>query len=142
MFWALFYLKMNHYDDFGNQEVPTESGNIWGTTYKKVEEENKEIISVSSEGPTTTLKHNWQAECTTVKQRNALMFNNDFMADVFFRVGESPNSQLIPAHKYILATGSSVFHAMFFGSYGSTCNSKDVIIPDVEPIAFLNLLRY
>lgn len=48
--------------------------------------------------------------------------------------------QIIPAHKYVLATGSSVFYAMF---YGGLAEDKDEIrVPDVEPTAFLTLLRY
>lgn len=49
------------------------------------------------------------------------------------------NIQTIPAHKYILATGSSVFYAMF---YGGLAEIKDIKVPDVEPAAFLTLLRY
>ncbi|CAC5421121.1 BTBD3_6 [Mytilus coruscus] len=83
---------------------------------------------------------NWQANQSSVRERNAVMFNNPLMADVFFKVGTVPHQQKIPAHKYILATGSSVFYAMFFGGLA---DAKHVIeIPDVEPQAFLNLLRY
>lgn len=48
--------------------------------------------------------------------------------------------QTIPAHKYILATGSSVFYAMFYG--GLAENKQEIKVPDVEPTAFLTLLRY
>lgn len=83
---------------------------------------------------------NWQANQSSVRERNAVMFNNPLMADVYFKVGTVPHQQKIPAHKYILATGSSVFYAMFFGGLADL---KHVIeIPDVEPQAFLNLLRY
>lgn len=47
--------------------------------------------------------------------------------------------QTIPAHKYILATGSSVFYAMFYG--GLAENKQEIKVPDVEPTAFLTLLR-
>lgn len=47
--------------------------------------------------------------------------------------------QTIPAHKYILATGSSVFYAMFYG--GLAENKQEIKVPDVEPSAFLTLLR-
>ncbi|KAK3092251.1 hypothetical protein FSP39_000340 [Pinctada imbricata] len=83
---------------------------------------------------------NWQANQPTVRERNAVMFNNQLMADVYFKVGSAPTIQRIPAHKYILATGSSVFFAMFYG--GLANHEGDVEIPDVEPGAFLNLLRY
>lgn len=50
------------------------------------------------------------------------------------------NTQIIPAHKYILATGSSVFYAMFYGGLAEI--KQDIKVPDVEPAAFLTLLRY
>jgi BTB/POZ domain-containing protein 3/6 len=107
---------------------------------------------------------NWQATKPTVRERNAAMFNNHLMADIIFIVG-SPgifiyfvflnyfamgedtksyfnilgHTQTIPAHKYVLATGSSVFYAMFYG--GLPENKKDIEVPDVEPAAFLALLR-
>ena len=81
----------------------------------------------------------WQASCRSLKQRNAAMYNNDLMADVYFKVGPSGNCQRIPAHKYVLATGSSVFFAMFYG--GLADKAGDIDIPDVEPTAFLNLLK-
>lgn len=49
------------------------------------------------------------------------------------------HTQCIPAHKYVLATGSSVFFAMF---YGGLAEAKDEIeVPDVEPSAFLTMLK-
>lgn len=98
------------------------------------------------------------------------MFNNHLMADIQFIVGSPGNltenknwkkklrknvqivdsyfiacfiaghTQTIPAHKYVLATGSSVFYAMFYG--GLAEHKKDIEVPDVEPAAFLALLRW
>ena len=84
--------------------------------------------------------HNWQANKATVRERNAIMFNSELMADVHFVVGSAPHAQRIPAHRYVLATGSSVFYAMFYG--GLADGKNDIEIPDIEPTAFLNLLRY
>lgn len=82
---------------------------------------------------------NWQAGLSTARERNAVMFNNPLMADIVFNVGPSGAKQKIPAHKYILGIGSSVFFAMFYG--GLSDQSSEIDIPDVEPGAFLNLLR-
>uniref|UniRef100_T1IIE9 BTB domain-containing protein n=1 Tax=Strigamia maritima TaxID=126957 RepID=T1IIE9_STRMM len=87
-----------------------------------------------------TLDPNWQASKATIRERNAAMFSNELMADVRFLVGPKGNTQRIPAHKYVLATGSSVFYAMFYG--GLADDNSDIEIPDVEPAAFLALLRY
>lgn len=38
-----------------------------------------------------------------------------------------------------MATGSSVFYAMFYG--GLAENKNEIKVPDVEPSAFLTLLR-
>ncbi|XP_014289121.1 BTB/POZ domain-containing protein 6-B isoform X1 [Halyomorpha halys] len=88
----------------------------------------------------STLDPNWQASKPTVRERNAAMFNNELMSDVTFIVGAPGHTQCIPAHKYVLATGSSVFFAMF---YGGLAEAKDEIeVPDVEPSAFLTMLKY
>ncbi|XP_029158003.1 BTB/POZ domain-containing protein 6-B-like isoform X2 [Nylanderia fulva] len=57
---------------------------------------------------------NWQATKPTVRERNAAMFNNHLMADIIFIVG----------------------------SPGLPENKRDIEVPDVEPAAFLALLRY
>ncbi|CAG2115766.1 unnamed protein product, partial [Medioppia subpectinata] len=94
-------------------------------------------------GPEQTSDPNWQAFKTTVRERNAALFNNDLMSDISFVVGQKGSNsgqQRIPAHKYVLATGSSVFYAMFFG--GLAEERTEIEIPDVEPSAFLTLLKY
>ncbi|GAB0100025.1 BTB/POZ domain-containing protein 6 [Sergentomyia squamirostris] len=83
---------------------------------------------------------NWQATKPTVRERNAAMFNNELMADIKFAVGTDDHVQTIPAHKYVLATGSSVFYAMFYG--GLAEHKSEIRVPDVEPSAFLTLLKY
>lgn len=87
-----------------------------------------------------TEEHNWQASQARVRDRNAVMFNNPLMSDITFCVGAGSNVKKFPAHKYVLATGSSVFFAMFYG--GLANETMEVEIPDVEPVAFQNLLRY
>lgn len=83
---------------------------------------------------------NWQSFYPTLRERNAMMYNNEQMADVHFIVGSPGSTQRLPAHKYILAVGSSVFYAMFYGELAE--NKSDIHIPDVEPAAFLILLKY
>ncbi|KAF7646860.1 hypothetical protein LDENG_00181360 [Lucifuga dentata] len=41
----------------------------------------------------------WQCSHPTLRERNALMFNNELMADVHFIVGPLGASQKVPAHK-------------------------------------------
>uniref|UniRef100_A0A1A8GQW2 BTB (POZ) domain containing 3b n=1 Tax=Nothobranchius korthausae TaxID=1143690 RepID=A0A1A8GQW2_9TELE len=82
----------------------------------------------------------WQAAHPTLRERNALMFNNEHMADVHFIVGPQGETQTVPAHKYVLAVGSSVFGAMFYGDLAE--EQSEIHIPDVEPAAFLTLLKY
>ncbi|XP_062536148.1 BTB/POZ domain-containing protein 6-B isoform X2 [Armigeres subalbatus] len=95
---------------------------------------------ITSSAATDTGDPNWQATKSTVRERNAAMFNNDLMADIRFIVGTDEQVQTIPAHKYVLATGSSVFYAMFYG--GLAENKQEIKVPDVEPNAFLTLLKY
>lgn len=96
------------------------------------------VTNVDSE---TTSDGNWQASKNNVRERNAAMFRNELMSDIVFVVGSQQTSQLrIPAHKYVLATSSSVFYAMFYGSLAD--NKQEIEIPDIEPNAFLTMLRY
>lgn len=44
-----------------------------------------------------------------------------------------------PTLQYVLAVGSSVFCAMFYGDLAE--QESDIHIPDVEPAAFLILLK-
>ncbi|RWS11440.1 BTB/POZ domain-containing protein 6-like protein [Dinothrombium tinctorium] len=86
-------------------------------------------------GPEQTSLSNWQATKNSVRERNAAMFNNSLMSDITFIVGPKGSQQKIPAHKYVLAIGSSVFYAMFFG--GLAENKNEIEIPDVEPSAYI-----
>ena len=72
------------------------------------------------------------------------MLNNDQLSDVKFVAansnGESESKQVIPAHKFILAIGSPVFEAMFYGELAET---KDIIeLPDCDNESLLELFRY
>ncbi|KAH8407924.1 hypothetical protein KR222_001204 [Zaprionus bogoriensis] len=126
---------------------------------------NSSYAAVGASNAIDTADPNWQASKATVLERNAAMFNNELLSDVKFIVGSDFGTsktskctrerndfnfhynsldfdpiQTIPAHKYILATGSSVFYAMFYG--GLAENKEEIKVPDVEPTAFLTLLRY
>lgn len=84
----------------------------------------------------------WQTTKSGVRERNAAMCNNELMADVHFIVSCTCNgseSRRYPAHKYVLAVGSSVFFAMFYGNLAETVD--EVTVPDAEPDAFLKMLK-
>lgn len=83
--------------------------------------------------------YNWQATKSSLKERFAFLFNNELLSDVRFIVGKGRQAQRIPAHKFVLAAGSAVFDAMFNGGMATT--SAEIELPDVEPAAFLALLR-
>ncbi|CAB0001357.1 unnamed protein product [Nesidiocoris tenuis] len=72
--------------------------------------------------------------------RFAYLFNNEILSDVHFLVGREPARQRIPAHKLVLTAGSAVFDAMFNGTLATT--APEIEVPDVEPAAFLALLRF
>ncbi|XP_044727955.1 BTB/POZ domain-containing protein 1-like [Chrysoperla carnea] len=91
-------------------------------------------------GPSGAPVYNWQALKTTVKERFTFMFNNEILADVHFIVGRDNQQQRIPAHKFVLSVGSAVFDAMFNGTLAT--KSDEIELPDVEPAAFLALLKF
>ena len=87
----------------------------------------------------------WQTECSTVSERTKFIFNNELLSDVKFivpapNISESASRKMIPAHKFVLAIGSPVFCAMF---YGKMAESKDSItLPDCEYDSLLEFFRY
>ena len=86
----------------------------------------------------------WQTKCLTISERTTFIFNNELLSDVKFIVPasncESESPKTIPAHKFVLAIGSPVFYAMFFGEMAETKNSIE--LPDCEYESLLELLRY
>ena len=79
----------------------------------------------------------WRDEKSTVRERISYFFNSEVLSDVAFLV----DSLKIPAHKFVLAAGSSVFYAMFHGSLAETSNLIEV--PDCEcKEDFLEFLKF
>ena len=80
---------------------------------------------------------NWQSSQYSVKERIAYLFNNDLMSDVAFVV----DRHKVPVHKLILASCSSVFHAMFHGSLAES--QSEIEIADCESVeCLLEFLRF
>ena len=80
----------------------------------------------------------WQSSKKTVLQRNAYMFDNELMSDVSFTCGES--HRIFHAHKYVLATSSAVFFAMFYGEIPP--KEFPIRIEDAEKESFKEFLRF
>ena len=80
----------------------------------------------------------WQSSKKTVLQRNAYMFDNELMSDVSFTCGES--RRIFHAHKYVLATSSAVFFAMFYGEIPP--KEFPICIEDAEEESFEEFLRF
>lgn len=97
-------------------------------------QQNHELCGESSQSP----GFNWQANFSTMASRLRFLLFNPLMSDVTFIVGVQ--KERIPAHKFILSISSSVFEAMFYSLLAN--RSKEIELPDVEPVAFKNLLRF
>ena len=80
----------------------------------------------------------WQSYKKTVLQRNAYMFDNELMSDVSFTCGES--RRIFHADKYVLATSSAVFFAMFYGEIPP--KEFPIRIEDAEEESFKEFLRF
>ena len=81
---------------------------------------------------------------STIRERTKFMLNNDRFSDLKFVVRkadcDSRRTQVIPAHKFVLAIGSPVFEAMF---YGELAESRDTIeLPDCDYESMLELFRF
>ena len=90
------------------------------------------------------VEENWQMKLSTIKERTTVIFNNELLSDVKFVVpvseAESETRKTIPAHKLVLAIGSPVFYAKF---YGHLAEAKDCVeLPDCEYDSMLEFLRY
>ena len=79
----------------------------------------------------------WQSSKKTISERNAYMFNNELMSDVSFTCDES--SRIFHAHKYVLATSSAVFFAMFHGDLAQ--KESTIRISDTDEKSFEEFLR-
>ena len=80
----------------------------------------------------------WKSSKETVLQRNAYLFDNELMSDVSFTSGKS--SRIFHAHKYVLATSSAVFYAMFYGNLAQ--KESTIRIADADEESFKEFLRY
>ncbi|XP_028391920.1 BTB/POZ domain-containing protein 6-B-like [Dendronephthya gigantea] len=81
----------------------------------------------------------WQSSKTTVLQRNAFMFDNELMSDVSFVCGETSH-RVFHAHKYVLATSSAAFFAMFYGDLAQ--KESPIRIKDADEQSFKEFLRF
>ena len=59
---------------------------------------------------------------------------------MIMQVGRGGAEQRIPAHKFVLSVGSAVFDAMFNSTLAT--QEDEITLPDVEPAAFLALLKF
>ena len=87
----------------------------------------------------------WQTECSTISERTKFIFNNELLSDVKFIVrvsnsNESESWKMIPAHKFVLAIGSPVFCAMFYGKMAESTDS--ITLPDCEYDSLLEVFRF
>jgi hypothetical protein len=80
----------------------------------------------------------WQSTKNTILERNRHMFNNSDMSDISFTCEGSDKT--FYAHKYVLATSSAVFHAMFYGGFAV----EDSIVPlsDTNEESLEQFLRF
>jgi hypothetical protein len=81
----------------------------------------------------------WQSTKKTVLERSRHMFNNPFMSDIAFSCEGSDKKFF--AHKYVLATSSAVFYAMFYGELAEKNSVVDLSDTDEESLQeFLRFL--
>lgn len=136
----------------GNENLAIDDGQLvdLGNDTNNLSEPGSHLSSLANEmlalggkvinSPLVPVTHNWQAAKANVKERLGFMLCNELMADVHFVVGKNGPRQRIPAHKFVLSIGSAVFDAMFNG--GMATADAEIELPDVEPAAFLCLLRF
>jgi BTB/POZ domain-containing protein 3/6 len=80
----------------------------------------------------------WQSTKKTVLERNSHMFNNSDMSDISFTCEGSDKT--FYAHKYVLATSSAVFNAMFYGDLAE--KNSVVHLSDTDEKGLEEFLRF
>ena len=80
----------------------------------------------------------WQSTKKAVLERSRHMFNNTKFSDICFTCAGS--SRAFYAHKYVLATSSVVFKAMFYGK--TARESLFVHLNDTDAKSFEEFLRF
>lgn len=71
------------------------------------------------------------------------LVNNEYMADVVFKVGQS--GTVVYAHRLIITMASEVFYAQFNGQFAEAKqdpHANPIAITDIEAGPFLEVLRY
>lgn len=92
---------------------------------------------------TSEAQKDWQTPRSTIRERCALVFNNDFLSDVNFKARSSicGEGKVIPAHKFVLSISSPVFLAMFHGNMAESVSNL-IELPDCDYESLLEFLRY
>ncbi|XP_054711279.1 BTB/POZ domain-containing protein 6-like [Uloborus diversus] len=80
----------------------------------------------------------WRSKCGSITERWITARKKGYFTDVTFLVG--PSETKFMAHRNILACGSPVFEAMFYGSLPEW--KEPILFPDVDQDAFSILLSY
>ncbi len=80
----------------------------------------------------------WQSTKKTVSERNRHMFNNSEISDISFTCEGS--DKVLYAHKYVLATSSAVFKAMFYGDLAE--KNSVVHLSDTDEKSLEEFLRF
>lgn len=88
----------------------------------------------------------------TVQDRNTKLFGNQFMSDIQFVLYEKVDDKwpidansneiaqyVVPGHKHILSTASSVFYLMFNGSLPE--KQAEIKVTDISAAGFLHMLK-
>ena len=134
--------RRRHESEHLNTEEPEDAADLLGGDDGLYQPMLQPPIDVSDKKVSNhgSVAYNWQATRKSVRERLSYIFNSESMADVHFVVGKGNQVQRIPAHKFVLSIGSAVFDAMFNGGMATT--SSEVELTDVEPAAFIALLRF
>jgi BTB/POZ domain-containing protein 3/6 len=108
----------------------------------KATEENNRLVKILKRAwvhqPSAQPHVDWQSTKNTVSERTRHMFNNSDMSDISFTCEGS--DKMFYAHKYILATSSAVFKAMFYGDLAE--KNSTLRLSDTDEISLEECLRF
>ncbi|XP_067132287.1 uncharacterized protein [Centruroides vittatus] len=126
-------------NDFNEAPQPV----VWpeiGIDFKEKIIHKEEKFYRQSTNQTSKESNDWRLNTKTFAERLSFIFKRNLYVDIKFVLNyENKQNVSFDGHKLILALSSPIFLAMF---YGSLAMDGKVVIKDVSPKAFQNILEY
>ncbi|XP_023244400.1 uncharacterized protein LOC111642298 isoform X2 [Centruroides sculpturatus] len=126
-------------DNF-NESSQSDSWPEIGVNFKEGTISEEEIYYQNLINEMPKRPNNWRLNMKTFAERLSFIFKKNLYSDIKFEINyENESIVVLNGHKFIFALVSPVFYTMF---YGPLLMDSKMVIKDVSPRAFQNMLTY